>query len=226
MSLKIGLSLLLAAAILTGCSDKRMHTSATAGSSARLTTVAALSPSAGPSTSEEAVSAAVARALPLPPPAPATTSTTEYRLAAGDQLRIIVFDNPDLSGEFEVDHLGNIAFPLVGSVESGGKTLAEVEEAIARSLEDNGFIKDAFVNVSILRYRPFFILGEVRRPGSFPYQSGLNVHKAIALAGGFTYRADEDDVLITRDSTRQQVRARLTDPVFPGDTIVVEERFF
>jgi len=168
------------------------------------------------------------------PPAPKETSLSlklkpqrdEYHLSAGDQVRIIVFENTDLSGEFDVDMQGYIAFPLLGEIDAQDKTVTEIAQAINQGLKDRGFVKDASVNVSIIAYRPFFILGEVRRPGSFPYQSGMNVYKAVALAGGFTYRAVEDKALITRDKESRALEAPMTAPVNPGDTVLIKERFF
>jgi polysaccharide export outer membrane protein len=150
----------------------------------------------------------------------------EYRLGAGDQIRIIVFGSEDLSGEFEVGSGGDIAYPLIGQVQAGGKTLREVEAEITRRLQPD-YLKDPRVNVEVLNYRPFFILGEVRNPGSYPYQSGMRVVNAIALAGGYTYRASEGDVLITRASDPgRKLSAAPDTTVLPGDTIEVPERFF
>ncbi|MBX6322665.1 MAG: polysaccharide export protein, partial [Rhodospirillaceae bacterium] len=157
----------------------------------------------------------------------ATFNEQEYRLGPGDQIRIIVFGSEDLSGEFEVGPQGDIAYPLIGQVHAVGKTTHEVEQEITNRLKPD-YLKDPRVNVEVLNYRPFFVLGEVRKPGSFPYQSGMTVQKAIALAGGFTYRAVEDEVLITRaaDPSKRKVRAPVTATILPGDTIEVEERFF
>lgn len=151
----------------------------------------------------------------------------EYRLGPGDQIRIIVFGNEELSGEFEVGAQGDIAFPLIGQVAAGGKTLRQVEEEITRRLQPD-YLKDPRVNAEVLNYRPFFILGEVRNPGSYPYQSGMRVVNAIALAGGYTYRAKEGQVLITRagDPSKQKVTADQSATVLPGDIIEVPERFF
>jgi protein involved in polysaccharide export with SLBB domain len=186
----------------------------------------------GPQTAEappaEPAPAASSPALAAAPAAPEVTfSADQYQLGPGDQIRIIVFGSEDLSGEFEVGPQGDIAYPLIGQVTAGGKTLQEVEADIAGRLRPD-YLKDPRVNVEVLNYRPFFVLGEVRRPGSFPYQSGMNVQKAIALAGGFTYRAAEDEVLITRssDPSKGKMKAGMGAGVLPGDTIEIEERFF
>jgi polysaccharide export outer membrane protein len=162
------------------------------------------------------------------PSAPAVSfNETEYRLGAGDQIRIIVFGSEDLSGEFEVGGQGDIAYPLIGQVQAGGKTLRQVEADIASRLQPD-YLKDPRVNVEVLNYRPFFILGEVRNPGSYPYQSGMRVVNAVALAGGYTYRASEGEVLITRasDPQKKKLGADQNATVLPGDIIEVPERFF
>jgi polysaccharide export outer membrane protein len=213
-----GLAVLLAAALLTAGCDKN---SDLLGNQ----TTAATPPAAAPAQAGSATqNPALAQAAAAPD---VTFSADQYKLGAGDQIRIIVFGSEDLSGEFEVGPQGDIAYPLIGTIKAGGKTLPEVEQEIANKLKPD-YLKDPRVNVEVLNYRPFFVLGEVRRPGSFPYQSGMNVQNAIALAGGFTYRAVEDEVLITRagDASKQQLKAGLTAAVLPGDTIQVEERFF
>lgn len=178
---------------------------------------------------EEPAPAAPAAAPSATASAPAAPQVAfnegEYRLGAGDQIRIIVFGSEDLSGEFEVGSGGDIAYPLIGQVQAGGKTLRQVEEEIAGRLQPD-YLKDPRVNVEVLNYRPFFILGEVRNPGSYPYQSGMRVVNAIALAGGYTYRASEGDVLITRAASSQKLSAGPNTTVLPGDTIEVPERFF
>ncbi len=182
----------------------------------------------GPETTQTATAPAGDAAPGGPPQAPEVTfREDQYRLGSGDQIRIIVFGSEDLSGEFEVGPQGDIAYPLIGQIHAAGKTLHEVEQEITNRLKPD-YLKDPRVNVEVLNYRPFFVLGEVRKPGSFPYQSGMTVQKAVALAGGFTYRAVEDEVLITRatDPSRQKLRAPMTATVLPGDTIEVEERFF
>jgi polysaccharide export outer membrane protein len=175
-----------------------------------------------------AVPAAAATQASAAPAAPAVTfKQDEYTLGPGDQIRIIVFGSEDLSGEFEVGPQGDIAYPLIGQVQAAGKTLRAVEDDIASRLKPD-YLKDPRVNVEVLNYRPFFVLGEVRKPGSYPYQSGMSVEKAIALAGGFTYRAVTDEVLVTRssDPAKQKMKACLNAAILPGDTIEIEERFF
>lgn len=150
-----------------------------------------------------------------------------YRLGSGDKLRVTVFDEEDLSGEFLVKSEGVISLPLIGDVMAAGRSLSELEEAIAARYLD-GYLKDPKVNLEVLNYRPFYILGEVNEPGSYPYVAGMTVINAVALAGGFTYRARKDDIKISRDGTSADEGAKVnpTTKVLPGDVITVDERFF
>lgn len=150
-----------------------------------------------------------------------------YRLGAGDKVRITVFGEDDLTGEFEVDSTGSIAMPLVGEVPAGGKTPRELERALTNML-DKGYLVNPRVNVEVLNFRPFFILGEVNKPGSYPYVNDMTVISAVALAGGYTTRAKTGQVLIKHasDPSKQEVPAAEDARVGPGDVIRVEERFF
>lgn len=151
----------------------------------------------------------------------------EYRTGAGDKLRVTVFGHEDLSGEFQVDGAGYISFPLIGSVEAGDKTAKELGDAIAGKLKPD-YLKNPRVSVEILNYRPFYILGEVKNPGSYAYVNGMTVLNAIALGGGYTYRGREDKVYIIRadDPNRTKQVASPDAIVLPGDVIEVPERFF
>ncbi len=151
-----------------------------------------------------------------------------YRLDSGDRLRVIVFGQTDLSNTFTVDQAGNIAMPLIGKVPARGHTTDQMEQAIATRLRSGGFVRIPDVSVEVDRYRPFFAMGEVNAPGQYPYVAGLTVQAAIAVAGGFTPRASERTVDVTRSYNGQVETAKLgmTDPLMPGDTIVVRERPF
>lgn len=151
----------------------------------------------------------------------------EYRLGAGDKLRITVFGERDLSGNFEVDGLGYISMPLIGEVPAGNTTLRAVEQAIAEKLR-LGILKEPKVSIEVLNYRPFYILGEVRNPGSYPFVNGITVLKAIAMAGGYTYRADKKDIRVTRagDKTNTEKKVGQHSVLLPGDIIRITERFF
>ncbi len=171
---------------------------------------------------------------PAPSAAGAVPSSTnelrtgaEYRLGSGDQLRVIVFGEEDLSGEFVVDGGGQVSFPLVGEVSAQGKTVREFQRAVVDKLKD-GYLTDPRVSAEVLNFRPFYILGEVEAPGEYPYLSGLTVMNAVATAEGFTYRADTRKVYIKRAGEVGEHAYMLTTetPVQPGDTIRIGERFF
>lgn len=170
-------------------------------------------------------------ALPLPTvanPAPATAATaaSSYRLGSGDKIRLTVFRHEDVSGEFSLDGAGNFAMPLIGEVQAYGLTTRELETRIADKLKD-GFLVDPQVSVEVLSYRPFYILGEVRSPGSYGYVNGMNILNGVALAGGFTYRAKQNSFLLQRGgSNAEAVAVGIDTPLLPGDIITVQERFF
>lgn len=157
----------------------------------------------------------------------AQDSPAPYQLGAGDHIRVTVYGEEDLSGEFEIDGTGTISLPLIGSVIIGGHKLTDAEARIIALLAD-GYLNTPRVNIEVLNYRPFYIIGEVKQPGSYPYVSGMTVLNAIALGSGFTYRASEKKVEITRkiDGKEIKLTAAMTEQVFPGDIIRVAERFF
>jgi polysaccharide biosynthesis/export protein len=150
-----------------------------------------------------------------------------YRVDSGDRLRVIVFGQNDLTNTYMVDKAGAISMPLIGGVQVRGHTTAEISDAIAARLT-GGFVKIPDVSVEVDRYRPFFALGEVNAAGQFPYVAGMTVQAAIAVAGGFTPRADQASVDVTRsvNGVVETQRLNMTDPLMPGDTIYVRERLF
>ncbi len=154
-------------------------------------------------------------------------ASRQYRLGPGDLLRVVVFGHEDLSGEFEVKGSGHVSLPLIREVKAAGLTVREFEQAVIDALKPD-FLINPRVSVDVLNYRPFYILGEVKRPGSYPYVNGMTVVNAIALAGGYTYRAKENEVLITRvgDPGNKQEPADHQTVVLPGDVIEVPERFW
>ncbi|MTJ80470.1 MAG: polysaccharide export protein [Telmatospirillum sp.] len=158
---------------------------------------------------------------------PAGAGDTAYRVGADDKLRITVFGEQDLSGEFPVDGKGTLSFPLVGQVPVGGLTLAEVEARLVERLKD-GFLNHPRVSVDVVNYRPFYILGEVNTPGRYPYVNGMKVVTAVAIGGGYTYRADKGDIKIRRESSSGPVELSVPQDaeVMPGDVIEIGERFF
>lgn len=150
-----------------------------------------------------------------------------YRLDSGDRLRISVFEQAGLTGTYSVDQAGYVAFPLVGAVASRGKTLPELERAIAGKLQQ-GYLRDPDVTIEVDRYRSVFIMGEVGQAGQYAYVPGMTVQNAIAVAGGFSTRASKGYVDVTRKINGRVMTGRvpITDPVLAGDTIYVRERFF
>ncbi len=150
-----------------------------------------------------------------------------YTLGSGDRVRVTVFGEEDLSGEFEVGGSGFISLPLIGEVRAGGLGLRQLEKVITEKLLD-GYLKTPRVSVEVRNYRPFYILGEVKEPGSYPYVSGMTVLNAVALAGGYTYRARKKRLLITRANDAEGAEQPVTENtvVLPGDVVRVPERFF
>ena len=164
---------------------------------------------------------------PAAPSAAANRVDFEYRLGSADKVRITVFGEEDLTGEFLVSGAGRISMPLIGEVPALGLTTAELQAAIAAKLED-GYMKMPKVSAEVLNYRPFYILGEVKKPGEYPYTNRLTVLKAVATAEGFTYRANTKRVFIKRAEATTEQEFPLTPEtvVEPGDTIRIGERFF
>lgn len=149
-----------------------------------------------------------------------------YRLDNGDRLRITVFGQDTVSGEYVVDGSGFISLPLLEQVEARGRTAKELEQQIGQRLTSEGYLINPSVNVQILTYRPFFILGEVAQPGQFAFIEGMTVLTAVAMSGGFTHRADSDGFTITRRIGNKivEAQAQRNTPVKPGDVIYVHQR--
>jgi protein involved in polysaccharide export with SLBB domain len=150
-----------------------------------------------------------------------------YVLGPSDKIRVIVFGEPNLTGEFVVSGAGMLSYPLVGDVAAAGLTVSALQETLRTRLAD-GYLRDPRVTVEVLTYRPFYILGEVNKPGEYPYTNGLTIINAVATAGGFTYRANQKVVMVRGqgDEAERPVAVSPTEPVRPGDTIRVRERFF
>jgi len=150
-----------------------------------------------------------------------------YEVGSGDVIRITVFCHADLSGTFTVDGSGIVAFPLVGNVRVGGLNTSQLQRKIVDRLEPD-YIKQPRVSVEVINYRPFYIIGEVNKPGSYPYVSSMTVINAIALAGGYTNRARGNRLLIIRerDQERLKIPANPGTLVMPGDVIEIPERIF
>jgi protein involved in polysaccharide export with SLBB domain len=150
-----------------------------------------------------------------------------YRLGPDDKIRVITFDEPQLTGEFFVNSSGNISLPLIGDVPAKGRTVGEVRADIENMLRQ-GYIKNPSVSVEVLTFRPFYILGEVNKPGEYPYTNGLTVQNAVATAGGYTYRANEKYIFIKHENDTEEIKTTVeaSTAVHPGDTLRVGERYF
>lgn len=151
-----------------------------------------------------------------------------YVLGTGDKLRINVFGEPKLDGEYVVSSTGIISFPLIGNVPASGQTVETVQESI-RSKLAAGYLKDPRVSMEVLNYRPFYILGEINKPGEYAFVNGITVQQAVAMAGGFSYRANTRRVFIKRalDTSERPIEIKgKAVLLMPGDTIRVGERFF
>lgn len=157
--------------------------------------------------------------------APVLAQSADYKLGSGDQVRITVFGQEDLSGEFELDGGGAFSMPLIGTVQALSQSPRQLEQIIASKLLD-GYLKNPRVSVEVLNYRPFYILGEVNEPGSYPYRAGMTILNAAAMAGGFTYRADESDIEVSRGGSGEPAVMAPETIVRPGDVIRVNERLF
>ena len=171
--------------------------------------------------------------MPAPPApcrsAPSATGASgisDYVLGVGDKLEVTVFGEEDLSGEFQVSSTGTVSMPLIGEVKAAGETSSQVQATIVSKLA-NGYMKDPHVSLQVSSYRPFFIVGEVMKPGSYTYVNGMTVINAVALAGGYTYRADKDDIKLKHGGPQgQEQHAEETTAVQPGDVVTIPERFF
>ena len=157
----------------------------------------------------------------------ATQDNTEargYSLGSGDRLQVVVFRHPDLSGEFALDGEGYLALPLVGEIAAGGLTTRQLQDEIEARLKADELLINPYVGVQVVTYRSFYIVGEVGTPGSYAYQNGITVINAVALAGGYTPRADQSSVMIGRGDCRLATQAGTF--VEPGDIVTIAERFF
>ncbi len=169
--------------------------------------------SAACSTTDKAVSS------DLPPIDP----DAEYSLGVGDQLRVTLFGDEEVSRDVEVDSAGRITLPLVGDIDVSGRSVNKIEEMIVDALKPD-YYANPIIGVEVLAYRDFFIIGEVADPGPYPYRGNMTVITAVAIAGGFTYRAVEQEFIISRDG--KAYRGGKETAVLPGDVIEVNERFF
>lgn len=158
---------------------------------------------------------------------PQTPTIAEYRLQSGDRISVTVYGHPNLSADADIANDGNVELPLIGKVEARGKTTLELHTDITQRI-DRDYVINPKVAIVVARYQPFYVLGEINSPGSFEFVSGLTMRKAVAQAGGFTRRAAQGSVQLTRRTEHgQTVRdVSLDTVVFPGDVIEIKRRWF
>ena len=157
----------------------------------------------------------------------AAESLSDYRLGSGDRIQIQVFDEPDLSFEVMLSDAGTISYPFLGEVRVLGNTVGQLGVQITEGLRGD-YLVDPKVNISVVEYRPFYVNGEVESPGGYPYQPGLTLRKAIALAGGFTERASRTKIFVLSENGLggKQRQIRIDEILGPGDIVTVEQSFF
>jgi polysaccharide export outer membrane protein len=157
----------------------------------------------------------------------AANAAQDYQLANGDKVHISVFNEANLSGDYVVAPDGTITLPLAGQVKAAGLTIPQLQQSVVKTLSQ-GYVQNPNVTIASTDLRPFYILGEVNKPGRYSYEPNLTVMAAVATAQGFTYRADQSDVYIrhARDPSEKQYDLTSTIAVQPGDTIRISERYF
>jgi polysaccharide export outer membrane protein len=158
------------------------------------------------------------------PPLPGTPDVSSYHLGSGDRLEIRVLGADELAGQYSVQDDGTIRMLMIGEVPAAGSTPNQLERRIEDKLKAGRYITQPHVSVAVLTYRPFYILGEVASPGGYPYASGMRVLSAVAAARGYTYRANQDYVIITRNG--EDKKAEVFSAIQPDDIIRVPERYF
>lgn len=177
--------------------------------------------------------APAASAAPVADGATVTPATADapvdaaYVLGSGDKVRITVYNEDTLSGEYEVDGSGQLSLQLIGAIKASGLTVPQLTSIIEDKLRQ-GYLRNPSVAVEVLNYRPFYVLGEVKEPGKYPFVSGMTVLNAIALAGGYTYRGKKDRAMLIRakDPAKKEQVVTPSEAVMPGDIIRVPERIF
>ena len=157
-----------------------------------------------------------------------TASVSALRSQAGDKIKLVVYGEDKLSGDYEIDANGMIQVPLLGAVRAGGLTKKELEHSIAARLRSSQILLNPVVTVDVASSRPIYVMGEVEKPGEYTFRNGLNVLSAVAVAGGFTYRASKSTVLVKRAGEKGLTEYKLSPdiPVYPGDLVSVPERYF
>jgi polysaccharide export outer membrane protein len=153
--------------------------------------------------------------------------TTAPVLHPGEKIRVVVFGEDRLTGDYEIDPAGFVSLPLAGTVKAAGLSKQELERELAKKFSSE-YLRNPKVTVDVTSFRPFYIMGEVVKAGEYPFKSGLNVLSAIALAGGTTYRASRSNVLIQHigETGFREYPLSSTIPVLPGDLVKIPERYF
>ena len=161
-------------------------------------------------------------------PAAAQEDVGPYRLGTGDEVKIFVFGLDAANGSYALGDGGSISLPLIGAVPAAGRTLPELEVAIGEALKAKQIIKEPSVSAQMVKYRPFYILGEVQKPGQYAYAPGMTVIQAVSMAGGYTFRANEKKATISRPGNGQAVKSTVKPDarVLPGDTVIIAEAWF
>jgi protein involved in polysaccharide export with SLBB domain len=158
------------------------------------------------------------------PPLETAANPSDYNLGAGDRVGVTVFGEETITGEYDVDNNGAVNMPLVGAISAKNKTPRQFQNDLRTALVKGGVVNNAQVSVNVVKYRPFFVLGEVQKPGAYPYYAGATVLNAVAMAGGYTYRAATNSVTVTRND--QERAAKEQSLLQPGDVVTVPLRWF
>lgn len=211
-AVRFGLVIALLALGACGDGDRTPIVPDTSATSAGDTSIMELAPTRGAPNGAAAVS---------------VRSTADYKLGPNDHTRIIVYGQPTLTGEYVLDGNGVLAFPLIGSVHASGMTPTELQRTIATKL-DPDYLHNPSVSVEVSTRRPFYVIGEVQKPGSYPFVTDMTVLNAIATAGGQTYRANMANFYVKRLQNGRRVRVAASQETLlrPGDTVEVRERYF
>jgi protein involved in polysaccharide export with SLBB domain len=157
-------------------------------------------------------------------PLESAANPSDYKLGAGDRVGVTVFGEETITGEYDVDNNGGVNLPLVGTVDAKNKTPRQFQTDLRNALIKGGVVNNAQVSVNVVKYRPFFVLGEVQKPGAYPYYAGATVLNAVAMAGGYTYRAATNSITVTRNDDERAAKEQSL--LQPGDIVTVPLRWF
>lgn len=155
-------------------------------------------------------------------------TSKSHLINPGTTIGLSVYGEDTMSGEFVVDHNGDLTLPMLGELPAEGLTKAELRNLIRTELKKSNLISNPVVSLNILKPRPVYILGEVKNPGEYAYKPNMDIFEAISMAGGYTPRASRDDVLIGRRAGLDKTKYNGEEDtmILPGDSITVRERIF